>query len=332
MTISRPKLLGLIFFVLTFVLAGLLFFFLKSLILDFQPSASPSPIAEKPVQLILVGDIMLDRGVAWQIEKNNADYSFPFLKIAEELKKADLVFGNLESQISDQGQKVGSIYSFRAKPEARAGLKSAHFQILSLANNHALDYGRQALTDSLNRLLDGQLSPVGAGLESQAFAPVIKNIRGTKVTFFAYADLGSASWLAKAETPGIAQINEGNLEKIKADIKLAKTLTDFIIVTIHWGDEYAEKANARQILLAHAFVDAGADLVVGSHPHVMQNQEAYQGKLIFYSLGNFVFDQSFSESTMQGGLLRVSIQGKKLLKAVLEKIKINGSFQPELAE
>lgn len=330
MTVSRPKLLGSILFILTLVLAVLLFFSLKPLTFDFQPPSSPSPVAEEPLQLILVGDIMLDRGVEYQIDKEKADFTFPFLKISDELKKADLVFGNLESQISDQGENVGSVYSFRAKPEAIEGLKFAGFNVLSLANNHALDYGREALKDSLERLIAADFSPVGAGSEAQAYSPLVKTVRGVRISFFAYTDQGPSVWQAKDETIGVAQVSRENIEKIKGDIKLAKELTDLVIVSLHAGDEYEAGPNQNQTAFARAFIDAGADLVVGSHPHVVQGEEEYQGKKIFYSLGNFVFDQKFSAETMQGELLRVWIKDKRIKEIIPEKIKINDSFQPEL--
>lgn len=294
------------------------------------PSTAPLP-AEEPVRIVLVGDVMLDRGVADKVQKQGQnDWRFPFLKIVDDLKTADLLFGNLESQISDKGEKVGSIYSFRARPEAIAGLKFAGFDVLSLANNHAFDYGRAALRDSFERLLDAGLAPVGAGLENQAFAPTVKNVRGTRVAFFALTDQVAPGWEAKENRFGLARVSPKNLARIKQDVGLAKELADVVVVSLHWGQEYQSQASPAQKDLAHELIDAGADVIVGSHPHVVQETEDYRGRWIFYSLGNFVFDQSFSEETMQGLAVIITIQNKRIQKIETRPVKINQFFQPEI--
>jgi poly-gamma-glutamate synthesis protein (capsule biosynthesis protein) len=211
-------------------------------------------------------------------------------------------------------------------------LEFAGFDVLSLANNHAFDYTAKALQDSQKRLLDAGIAPIGAGNEAQAFSPVIKNVNGTRIAFFAYTDQGPESWQAENETLGIARVSNENLDRIKADIKLAKELADVVIVSLHAGEEYSIEPNSNQTSFSRAFIDAGADLVVGSHPHVVQKSEQYKDKYIFYSLGNFVFDQNFSEKTMEGQLIEVLIEGNKIKQVVAKKIKINSSFQPELIE
>ncbi|MDP3093664.1 MAG: CapA family protein [bacterium] len=316
---------------LTLILIGM-FFVLKPAVFDFRASTTPAPEPEKPIILLFAGDIMLDRGVEYMVGKyGENDFSFPFLKISERTRQADLAIANLESQISDKGEKQGSIYSFRAEPGAIEGLKLSGFDILSLANNHSFDYGKEALQDSLNRLIDVGISPLGAGTESQAFSPTIKTVDKTKFAFFAYADESPSSWKAKGESFGIASISKENLERIKQDIKLAKELADLVIVSFHWGEEYAKEPSQHQKDLAKTVIDAGADLVVGSHPHVIQSSETYNGRYIFYSLGNFVFDQGFSEETLEGEILEVTIQDKKIKKVSPTKIKINEFFQPEIA-
>ena len=313
------------------ILIGL-FFILNPAVFDFLAPTTPAPEPEKPITLLFAGDIMLDRGVKYMVDKyGQGDYGFPFLKISEEIKEADLAIANLESQISDKGEKQGSIYSFRAEPGAIEGLISAGFDILSLANNHSFDYGKEALQDSLSRLIDANISPIGAGSESQAFSPTIKTVDKTKFAFFAYADESPSSWKAKGESFGIASISKENLERIKQDIKLAKDLADIVIVYFHWGEEYAKEPTSEQTDFAKAVIDAGADLVVGSHPHVVQKSEIYNGHQIFYSLGNFVFDQGFSKETLEGEILEVTIQDKKIKKVSPTKIKINEFFQPEIA-
>jgi poly-gamma-glutamate synthesis protein (capsule biosynthesis protein) len=289
----------------------------------------PLPKKEK-ITLIFVGDIMLDRGVKFSIEKyGKRDYRFPFLKIADELKKADILFGNLESVISDKGKKVGSIYSFRAKPEAIEGLKFAGFDILSVANNHIFDYGREAMEDSFKRLKEAKIDFVGGGFnEKEAYAPVIKEINGVKIAFLSFTNLGSEYWSAKGNHSGIAWLKAENLEK---GVKEAKENANLVIVSMHFGDEYQKKANSEQKYFAHLAIDSGADLVIGHHSHIVGEIEEYKGKYIFYSLGNFVFDQKFSKETMEGLMLKVSIENSKIKEVIPIKIKLNEFFQPELA-
>jgi len=282
-------------------------------------TASLQQIAEKESQdstitIFAVGDIMLDRGVEYMVKKEgNGDFNFPFLKIADDLKKADILFGNLESIISDKGEKVGSIYSFRAEPGAIEGLIYAGFDVVSIANNHSLDYGSLAFKDSLLNLKNAGIEYVGAGAE------VTKEIKKTKITFLAYTNKGSKNW-------GINWLDE----RIKEDIKEAKEKSDVVIVSFHWGEEYQPQPSQEQRYFAHLAIDSGADLVVGHHPHVIQPVEKYNDSWIAYSLGNFVFDQGFSEKTMKGLLLEVIIENKKIKEINHKEIKISPDFQPFL--
>ena len=302
-----------------------------------QRSTSKSP-EQKTISVFLVGDIMLNRGVEYMIETQGAgDFKFPFLEIADELKGAKLLFGNLEGPISDKGSKVGSIYSFRAMPQTIEGLNFAGFDVLSLANNHAFDYGRAALEDTFLRLKNADINYVGGGFnESEAFSPIIKEINGMKIAFLAYTNLGPETWKAGENNSGIAWTNEDNFEKIKKDIKSAKEKADILIVSLHSGEEYLKTPTQFQIDFSKMTIDAGADLVVGHHPHVVQKNEKYpstssgQAGWIFYSLGNFVFDQGFSEETMEGEILEVVIENKEIKEIIPKEIKINNYFQPEI--
>ena len=290
------------------------------------------PKEQKSIILIFVGDIMLDRGVEYMVEKwGDGDFKFPFLKIADELQKADILFGNLEGPISDKGIKAGSIYSFRAEPKAIEGLTFSGFDIISISNNHALDYGREAFEDTLLRLKEEEINYVGGGFnEAEAFSPIIKEINGTKIAFLAYTNLGSPSWAATDEKSGIAWVDWNNFEKIKNDIKKAKENSDVLIVSLHSGEEYTSEPTQFQIEFSQAAIDAGADLVVGHHPHIVQQSEKYRAGYIFYSLGNFVFDQGFSKETMQGQIIKVLIENSKIKEIIPTNIKLNQYFQPEI--
>lgn len=282
------------------------------------------PIGQKTIKVILVGDIMLDRGVKYMIDREGGgDFKFPFLKIADELNQADIIFGNLEGPVSDKGTKVGSIYSFRNDPKAIEGLTFAGFNVIALANNHAFDYSRIALEDCLTRFSAAGIAYTGAGFsEQEAFSPTTKEIAGTKIGFMAFTNLGPEVWRAQKENSGIAWISEDSFEKIKNDIKSAKQTVDVLIVSLHAGEEYQKTPTQFQIDFNEMAQASGADIVVNHHPHIVQQD--------FYSLGNFIFDQGFSEETMNGKILEIKIQNKKITEIVEKNIKINGFFQPEL--
>ncbi|MFA7714784.1 MAG: CapA family protein, partial [Candidatus Paceibacterota bacterium] len=267
-------------------------------------------VTPKSEKIIFVGDIMLDRGVETAInEYGGGDYGFPFSKIAGYLSGADLTVGNLEGPVSDKGYNVGSIYSFRDDPKAIDGLKSAGFDLVSLANNHMFDYTGAALKDTFIRLKDAGIGYAGAGLsKEEALEPKIMALPGgAKIALLAFSNLGPKSWEAQTSSAGLAWLNQENLE---SSIAKARTEADIVAVMFHWGDEYQNLSNDEQKRFARLAIDSGADLVVGHHPHVAQEMEQYKGKYIAYSLGNFVFDQSFSKETMEGLALEVSVQNK----------------------
>lgn len=317
--------------------AGFIFVLLNSKIIFEEKSQimSLAPLRlneEKPedseIIFYAVGDIMLDRGVDYMIKKNgNYDFKFPFLKIADYLKRADILFGNLESIISDKGVKVGSIYSFRAEPEAIEGLIFAGFDILSVANNHVFDYGREAMEDSFERLKKAGIDYVGGGFdEKEAREGIVKEVKGTKICFLAYTNKGSKYWAATEKNSGIGWLDE----RIKDDIEKAKDRSDLVIVSFHTGEEYQAQSNKEQEYFSHLAIDSGADLVIGHHPHIVQPIEKYKNGWIAYSLGNFVFDQYFSEETMKGLLLEVIIENKKIKEVIPRKIKISEKYQPAI--
>jgi poly-gamma-glutamate synthesis protein (capsule biosynthesis protein) len=278
----------------------------------------------KTIRIVLVGDMMFDRGVAYMIEKKgNSDFTFPFLNIADELNKADIVFGNLEGPISDKGTKVGSIYSFRNDPKTIDGLTFAGFDVISLANNHALDYSREALEDCLTRLSSAGISYAGAGFnEKEAFSPTVKEVAGTKIGFLAYTNLGPKTWRASGENSGIAWIDNESLDLTEQQIRKAKQDSDILIVSLHAGEEYQGTSTQFQVDFNEMAARAGADVVVNHHPHIIQQD--------FYSLGNFIFDQGFSEETMNSKIIEVKIQNKKIKEILQRNIKINNFFQPEI--
>lgn len=246
---------------------------------------------EKAVQFSAVGDILLDRGIRMIIEKKGQDY--PVKEIGFYLLSQDLVLGNLEGPLSEQGEAVMKKYKFRGDPSYVAVLKKAGINIISLANNHIMDYGNLALIDTIVLLKNAGLYPLGAGKnQEEALKPFIINKNGLTLSFF--ASLGYPLQIEEVDPKASGPCQVGLDEFISA-LQDIRDQVDFIIVSLHWGLEYEALPHPQQIETAHRLIDNGADLIIGHHPHVIQGIEKYRGKYIFYSLGNFLFDQHGDE-------------------------------------
>lgn len=280
------------------------------------------------VTFAFAGDIMLDRGVRNSVMKNfNGDYSALFDKIYYNLKAPDIVFANLEGPASDQGKDIRNLYSFRMDPAVIPALKGAGISILSVANNHEGDWGLPAYVDTLSRLKENEILYTGGGMNSrEAEAPTIIEKYGLKIGFLGFSDVGPESLQAGPDKAGLLSANNPRFDEI---IKNAAEQTDFLVVSFHFGEEYQTKHNARQEYLAHKAVDDGAKFVIGSHPHVVEDTEVYKNSFIAYSLGNFIFDQSWSAPTMQGMLLEIKLNKNGSMTVRKDTVQLNSAFQPE---
>jgi poly-gamma-glutamate synthesis protein (capsule biosynthesis protein) len=286
-------------------------------------SVQQAPPVPRERSLLFVGDVMLSRGVGAKMAAEK-DWTYPFQKIAPILAAADLTFGNLECPVSDAGRDRHHLYSFRADPKALEGLELAGFDVVSLANNHLYDWGEPALLDTLRRLRKARIAPVGAGANDlEAHYPQLVDLGGVKLAFLAYVNVEPKAAIAAPDKPGVAWLEP---DRVLADIRFARPLADVLVVSLHWGNEYASRPQRSQVELAHRMIDAGADLVVGSHPHVVQPLELYRGHWIAYSLGNFVFDQK-APGTHRGLMLKVSLAGKQLTDVTPIPITIDETLQ-----
>ena len=261
--------------------------------------------------VLFVGDIMLDRGVEYLIEKNDNVF-YPFEKISQFLNSEDIVFGNLEGPINEEPQYFpDSSLRFSFSSEVIEGLISANLNLLSLANNHTLNMGQEGLKETRELLNNSGIDFVGDPVQcSQDFSFEKDNIK----------------FLAINKTFHSNCENEEIVETIKI-VKL-QSPDSFLVVYMHWGEEYQQNNSFLQEELAHQMIDAGVDLIVGSHPHVVQNIEIYKEKLIFYSLGNFVFDQYFSEETQESLAVKAEIKNDEFI-CYLFPIR-SSSAQPSL--
>ncbi len=288
------------------------------------------------VTLLFGGDIMLDRGVKNSVMKNfGGDYSALFDNLGI-LKKVDIAFANLEGPASDQGKDMRNLYSFRMNPSVIPVLKGAGLSIVSVANNHIGDWGRPAYEDTLARLKENEILYTGGGINSQeAETPTIIEKYGIKIGYLAFSDKGPDWMEATADKSGILLANNPRFNEI---ITKAAKQVDYLIVSFHFGDEYQTKHNTRQEYLAHKAIDNGAKIIIGHHPHVIQNTEIYNPKsctqsscmgFIAYSLGNLIFDQYFSVNTMQGMLLGIKLYKDGSMETTKNIVKLNSSFQPD---
>lgn len=280
---------------------------------------------QKTVTITFAGDIMMDRGVKSSVQKNfNGDYAALFAN-AKIFSQDDISFANLEGPVSDKGRNVGSIYSFRMDPKILPILKNASFEILSVANNHAGDYTILAFEDTLRRLVENGIAFTGGGFNyNEAVKPTVIEKNGIRIGFLAFTDVGP-DWLeARIDAPGILLAKDKNFEDIVAK---AKAECDFLIVSMHWGDEYV-KFNTRQELLARRAIDSGANIIVGHHPHVEQALGFYKEKPIIYSLGNLMFDQYFSPETLRGLVVQIEVAEDARIKTLrLFESRQNKLFQ-----
>jgi len=261
---------------------------LDALRLAAQRSGHAHPWAGE-ISLVAAGDIMLDRDVKKVGLERGWEYIFA--EAAPALREADLSFANLESPLGDRGRFINM---FQAPPEAVEGLAFAGLDVVSLANNHALDYHHEGLLETMRLLREYGIDWVGAGRSlEEARAPLIREAAGVKIGFLAYTEMWFVyarepiSWRATADEPGVAP---AEIDLIVEDVQRLRSQVDVVVVSMHWGKEYVHEPTEEQKRLARAAVDAGADLVLGHHPHVLQGLEFYQGGVIAYSLGNFVFD------------------------------------------
>lgn len=260
-----------------------------------------------PLRLVFVGDVMLDDGPGRAIAAGRD----PLAPFAAQLRDADFTIGNLECPIATVGKPLDNkIFSFRADPRVVPLLKG-RFDALAVANNHSGDYGKAAFLETLAHLDGAGIPYFGGGRDlASAHAPLWIARQGLRIAVLSYNEFKPRSFEASPQQPGIAWSEDS---QVLGDIRAARAAgADLVIPFMHWGWESELRPNERQRQLARAMIDAGADVVVGGHPHVTQGAEYYRGKLIVYSLGNFVFDGFDAPEAKRGWLLRLTLDRQGL--------------------
>jgi poly-gamma-glutamate capsule biosynthesis protein CapA/YwtB (metallophosphatase superfamily) len=270
------------------------------------PTATPLPV----INLLFTGVIVPARCVQAAIdERGNPDYLYD--EVRDQIQQADLAIGTLNASLSDTTPRMGCIptYNLLGSANNADALAAAGFDIMSVATNHIKNGGDAAFLDTLDNLRRVGIAPVGAGPNLEAaLQPVVIPVKGIR---FGIVSLGMVEPMSFAgeDTPGIAVLTNENL---KTAISAARQVSDVVIVMPHWGPEDTPDPNSYQLNFAQAAVEAGADLVMGNHTHVVQAVQVIDGITVFYGLGNFVFDQTWDLAHQQGVILQVTFKGKRM--------------------
>jgi poly-gamma-glutamate synthesis protein (capsule biosynthesis protein) len=305
--------------------------------------------------IVAGGDIMLDRGVAKVVKVQGKGLDFPFDggtatitgrtccsalhnpvpttrrtggggAVRHLLQGADLAVANFENPAPNVFSYHTKGLVFSADPKLIAGLDHAGIDVLSLGNNHIRDAGAQGILDTIKNLKKYGIKTTGAGANlAAARSPAVVAINGVRVAILGY-DTVAKYYAAGPSTPGSAQLSP---TVVRADIKKARAAgADIVIVYPHWGTEYSPRPFRAQQTLARAVIDAGADMVIGNHAHWVGAMEVYKGRPIWYALGNFVFDQDWSEPTMEGITLELTFRGAELAQVRIRPHVILDKSQP----
>jgi poly-gamma-glutamate capsule biosynthesis protein CapA/YwtB (metallophosphatase superfamily) len=289
---------------------------------------SPTPVLAQsaPVSLVFAGDIVLDDTAGALIARGQD----PFAAFGDFFGKADIRLGNLECVVATTGSAGDKNYTFRAHPRTLPVLKR-HFDALALANNHSGDYGREAFAEMLTLLKTAGLAYFGGGHNlKEAHSPLIIERRGLRIALLGYNEFMPRSFEADSDAPGSAWSED---EQVVADIRAARSVhhADLVIPIMHWGWENEPVANARQHQLARLMVDAGADAVIGGHPHVTQDIAHYRGKPIVYSVGNFVMKETDNARQREGWVLRLQLDadGVRAFDTRVARIDLDGIPTPD---
>lgn len=295
-------------------------------------TASPSPTPEPKENIIeneklifsFMGDILLDSHVNSLIEQFGPRYILSDVK--QVLTSSDVAMANFESPMSENGTRENDKqFAFRANPQNVNVLTEGGINVVALANNHILDFGTEALLDTFKFLKASNIRYAGAGENAEtAYAPVYIDKNGVRTAFLSSSHvIPFLTWHPGDKKPGVSATYDP--ARVLSEIAKAKKNADIIVIYLHWGEEMKQMPENYQKSLARMYIDNGADIVIGSHPHVLQGLEFYKGKVIAYSLGNFIF----TNQKMDTMILNVEIKDKKISKVQVVPSRIE-NFRPVL--
>lgn len=301
---------------------------------ELAPLLSEALVPLPTIRIAAVGDINYDRSPAYIIQ-TTGDLAYPLSRVQHVFEAADYTVANLETALGDVGEPADKRYPFRSPPETAESLAIGGVDLVSLANNHAQDYGPEALLQGIDLLHAAGVATVGGGAnEAAAYAPHIADIDGLKVAFLGYVHVpveaithfDTQSWTATAGAPGLAWADPA---RVSADVAAVRPDVDLVVVILHSGYEYIEEPSEPQVAAARAAVDAGADLVVGHHAHILQGIHRYNDGVIAYGLGNFLFN---IEGPPETAILNVWLDANGVRQLELLPAIIQEHGQPRLVE
>ncbi len=298
----------------------------------------PGPAPGRVRTVLVGGDVMLGRGVA--AANPGRDPAGPLRALTRHLRGADLTVVNLESTLSTAGARRQGDDSFAAAPATPAGLARLGVDAVSLANNHTGDFGSAALVQTVRAFADGAPTAFGAGADlAEATRPVVLDARGLRVGLLGFNAIGetpaagrrSPGALSVRMPPRTGPLDAGDLARVERLVRRLDRRADVVVAMPHWGAQYTHVADPAQRLVARRLAAAGADLVVGAHPHWVQGLELTGGTVVAHSLGNLVFDMDFMEQTMEGVTLTATFWGDELKAVRLTSYRLDERFRPHLA-
>jgi poly-gamma-glutamate synthesis protein (capsule biosynthesis protein) len=275
---------------------------------------------------VSLGDHPLCTGFGTHSRARKRAPTFPFEHVAPVFRDADLVFGNLECTLSETGLMKGELKSIQMRGHAAYldGLRQAGFSVVNMANNHAMQHGRVPFGETVAMLRKAGIGAAGVATAAdyRNAAPEVLEKNGLKVAFLGYS-LRPRQYFT--EEPAYA---EGYRDHILDDVRKARAANDNVVVSLHWGDEFIDRPSPDEMKLAHEIMDAGADLIIGHHPHVMRGVEKYGRGYIVYSLGNFVCDMLWEDQLRETAIVKCRLTPEGVAELSLVPVRINDDYQP----
>lgn len=280
------------------------------------------------ISVVAAGDIMIGNHTIAYMERHG--YAYPFEATSHILHQGDITFANLEIAFTDSGEQFDKRFTFKVHPKYATGLVDAGIDVVTLANNHILDYGLEGLNNTITILDSIGILHCGAGMsKADAQEPAIFETNGHRIAVFGYSMTFPKEFWATDSTGGTNYPYDKNL---KRNLQKYNSLVDLTVVTFHWGKELSHIPKGYQKRVAHRCIDLGADLVLGHHPHVLQGFEIYKNRLIAYSLGNYAFS-SYSTKAKESMILKTCLTENGLLYAKIFPISVDNykiDFQPRV--
>jgi len=289
-------------------------------LIHFKASVEQNTDSIERIKMICCGDTGPVRKLEKIVIENGPDHILK--EVRPILNRGDIVFANLEAPFSERGKPLDRIPVFRLNPKSFEIVSTANINVVSLANNHMFDYGPDAFIDTLNILKTHKIYHFGAGLSiNEALEPSILTIKGLKFGFIGFREKEDSFYDDNGViTPQIEK-------KLVIDrIKTLRNQVDWLVLSLHFGWEYVFYPAPIDVARCHSFIDAGADLIIGHHPHYPQGLEIYRNKLIIYSLGNFIWDQNFAGHTNSSYLLEIDILGKSIQNVIVIPFEMDRKY------